>query len=398
MAWRIAKSVVKGEIDNRIRGAVTGKIWLLGRDEPLTLHLAGNCWRDLAGFQFTFTNPHPQSGDVPGLDTRQEGKVGDMTASCKVRDVRSEEGERRPVDGSQETHPPLVNCFYLEWFSNSNGRVVVESSNYQLQLGEQTWTLDEDGENDQRMENHKTICHWLDETADPLQGGTGADSDPAMDVSMDEFQWEKFMKESDVRTDKYSKLLEQYMDHPDRDRIVAREMGWSWAEELNEVEDRDVLAEFGDEESIEKVLALEPNPLTEGADWVRNEQGYVEHPLCLRTRNVVMDMWRDAEKLGLLGETGDTDLRDMISQAQIAGAKLAGALNHLAYDDDRDGGFLVAALKRALSYLHEAIALAGKVAAKPLLPSDRLKDYEKNLFEIREEVLTLMTLYRKDIR
>lgn len=399
MAWRIAKSVVKGEIDNRARGAVTGKIWLLGREEPLKLSLAGNCWRDLAGFRFVFTNPDPQPGDSTGLDAIQDGKVGDITASRKVRDVPMEDiGKRMSEPGEDKgARRPLINCFYLEWYSNNNGRVIVESVKFKIELGEQAWTLDEKGENDQRVENQKTICNWLDEVADRMEDEPDREFDPADELSMDEFQWEKFMKESDVRTDKYSKLLDKYMDHPDRDRIVAREMGWTWVEEMMDAEDKGALEEFKDEDPFGDVPALVPNPLTEGTDWVRNEHGHVEHPLCLRMRNVAMELWHDTEKLGLLGETGDQDLHGMIFQAQMAGAKLAGALNHLAYDDDRDGGFLVAALKRALNYLHEAIALTGKVEARNLIERDRLKNYEKNLFEIRQEILALMNRYREQI-
>lgn len=39
MAFRIHDSVVRGEIDNRMKGAVRGSIWLEGRAEPLTLEL-----------------------------------------------------------------------------------------------------------------------------------------------------------------------------------------------------------------------------------------------------------------------------------------------------------------------------------------------------------------------
>ena len=399
MAWRIARSVVRGEIDNRVRGTVTGKVWLLGREEPLTLNLAGNCWRDLAGFRFAFANPDPQPGDNVDLDSTQEGKVGDITASRKVRDVPMEDIEKLMSEPGENkgARYPLVNCLYLEWYSNSNGRVVVESTKFKIELGEQAWVLDEEGESDQRVENQKAICNWLDEVVDRMGDEPDRPHDPAGEAPMDEFQWEKFMKESDVRTDKYSKLLDKYMDHPDRDRIVAREMGWTWVEEVMDAEDKDALKGFEDED-LDDAPDLVPNPLTEGTDWVRNEHGHVEHPLCLRERNVAMDLWRHAEKLGLLGENGDKDLLDMIFQAQMAGAKLAGALNHLAYDDDRDGGFLVAALKRALNYLHQSISLVGKVAEKKLIEPDRLKDYEKDLFEIREEILALMKRYREDVR
>lgn len=400
MAWRIARSVVRGEIDNRVRGVVTGRIWLLGREEPLKLNLAGNCWRDLAGFQFVFTNPEAQPGDNTGLDAIQDGKVGDITASRKVRDVPMEDmGTLISEPGENKGALwPLVNCFYLEWYSNNNGRVVVESTKFKLELGEQVWTPDAEEVTDQRVENHRPIYNWLDEAAERTDGESDQEPDPADEAPMDEFQWEKFMKESDVRTDKYSKLLDKYMDHPDRDRIVAREMGWTWVEEMMDAEGKGALETSENEDLLGDVPDLVPNPLTEGTDWVRNEHGHVEHPLCLRTRNVAMEMWHDAESLGLLGENGDQDLHDMIFQTQMAGAKLAGALNHLAYDDDRDGGFLVAALKRALNYLHEAIALAGNVIAKKLIEPDRLKAYEKNLFEIREEILTLMQFYREHIR
>lgn len=59
MAWRIEEQIVRGEIDNRTPGLVTGKLWLVGREEPINLKLEGNPWRDLAGHLLNFTNPDP---------------------------------------------------------------------------------------------------------------------------------------------------------------------------------------------------------------------------------------------------------------------------------------------------------------------------------------------------
>ena len=56
MAFRIHDSVVCGEIDNRAKGIVRGKIWVEGRTEPMMLELKGNAWPDLAGCLLTFTN------------------------------------------------------------------------------------------------------------------------------------------------------------------------------------------------------------------------------------------------------------------------------------------------------------------------------------------------------
>ncbi|HEY2951165.1 MAG TPA: hypothetical protein VGK40_01205 [Verrucomicrobiae bacterium] len=49
MAWRIHDSVIRGEIDNRVKGRVRGKLWLNGLADPVTLELKGNACPDLAG-------------------------------------------------------------------------------------------------------------------------------------------------------------------------------------------------------------------------------------------------------------------------------------------------------------------------------------------------------------
>src|SRR5919199_3752157 len=56
----------------------------------------------------------------------------------------------------------------------------------------------------------------------------------------DEYDWERFLQQQDQRTEKYMELLEKYLDHPQRDQIIAREMGWTqlvdgedWSEEVD---------------------------------------------------------------------------------------------------------------------------------------------------------------------
>ncbi len=53
-----------------------------------------------------------------------------------------------------------------------------------------------------------------------------------------EAQWERFMEESDMRSARFGELLETFMEDPDRDRIVAREMGWTWLGEALDEEER----------------------------------------------------------------------------------------------------------------------------------------------------------------
>ena len=43
----------------------------------------------------------------------------------------------------------------------------------------------------------------------------------------DEYDWERFLQQQDHKTEKYMELLEKYLDDPQRDEIIAREMGWT---------------------------------------------------------------------------------------------------------------------------------------------------------------------------
>lgn len=54
MAWRVDAHLIHGEIDNRIPGRVTGRLWFVGRGEPVVMGLQGNAWRDVAGHVLRF--------------------------------------------------------------------------------------------------------------------------------------------------------------------------------------------------------------------------------------------------------------------------------------------------------------------------------------------------------
>jgi hypothetical protein len=56
-----------------------------------------------------------------------------------------------------------------------------------------------------------------------------------------EEQWERFMERSHARSARFGELLETLHDHPDRDAIIAREMGW-------DRDDADGHSQFDDED------------------------------------------------------------------------------------------------------------------------------------------------------
>src|ERR1044072_7084076 len=60
----------------------------------------------------------------------------------------------------------------------------------------------------------------------------------------DEYQWELFLQQQESKAEKYMQLLENYLDDPQRDEIIAREMGWTqvleskdWVDELDVIPD-----------------------------------------------------------------------------------------------------------------------------------------------------------------
>ena len=93
-------------------------------------------------------------GDDTKLNPAQTGVVGDMTSSRKVRvlDLPVEEAYLKKKRG-EEVPEHMGNCLYLEWFSDFNGRVVIESVDYRTEITGRSWTMDEEQEHAQRETN-----------------------------------------------------------------------------------------------------------------------------------------------------------------------------------------------------------------------------------------------------
>jgi hypothetical protein len=172
MAWRIDTAVIRGEIDNRTRGRVAGKIWFVGRTEPVELELEGNGWRDLAGRKLEFINPQPEPVELRGLAGRQRGVVGDITASRKVRVPEIPMNQIGEYYAARKPFPwHWGNSLYLEWFSRENGRVVIESAGFELQIHpEATWEMSPAEETSQREKNGAAMAGFMYRLAKALEG------------------------------------------------------------------------------------------------------------------------------------------------------------------------------------------------------------------------------------
>ncbi len=394
MAFRIHDSVVRGEIDNRVKGIVRGKIWVEGRAEAVILELKGNAWPDLAGCLLTFTNPqervpHPH---LDSLDPFQRGSSGDLTASRKVRvfDVPLEKALEM-IRRKEKPPEHMANSLYLEWFSEANGRVVIESADYELTISAPEWRMTPEEDAERARQAAAGMDDFMRKLTEAIEQQERGQKHP--DEEWNEHDYEKFLKESDARTDKYMELLDQYGDSAEAEAKIAKEMGWLPEDQTEEELEQE-------RRSIEEINAIceaaanepppEPDPHREGIDWVRTEDGDLRHPLQHRCSESAMKVWHQADELGL-DKSADNDLGQFIFEFQTTSAKLAGALNGIARGADfTDAAFTVACLKRALNHLHKSQAGLEAVAPKNLLPETMVAEARKELFEIREGILRLM--------
>lgn len=105
-----------------------------------------------------------------------------MTASRKVRVLDVPPAEALCLAKSGKPVPEhMGNCLYLEWFSDTNGRVVIESTDYKLTVSAQEWTLSTDEEKEQAGANHEAIRDWFDQ----LEKAFSEESNPEEDKPPD---------------------------------------------------------------------------------------------------------------------------------------------------------------------------------------------------------------------
>lgn len=397
VAWRIHGSVIRGEIDNRVKGRVCGKLWLAGLAGPVKLDLEGNACPDLAGCLFKFKNPAKTfpMRKKPAFNPLQRGRIGSLSASQKVRVFTIPDEEAfEMIERGEKPPERTANALYLEWFSEGNGRVVIESTDFELEISTPEWRLTP-AEEKQRADGAEAGWEMFSKQLnDALEKHKRGQKDP--EAEWDEHDYEKFLKESDARTDKYIELLEKYGDSDEAEEKIAREMGW-----LRELTPEEAEAENRRIEEMNRACEEtlnepppEPEPHREGIDWIRTADGDLAHPLQLRCSESAMKFWKQADRLGL-EKCEDKDLWQFIFEFQTTGAKLAGALSGIAEGREfGDAAFTVACLKRALDHLHQSQAGLEAVAPKKLLPEKTIVEARKELFEIREGILKLMDEFR----
>ena len=57
----------------------------------------------------------------------------------------------------------LSNSLYLEWFSDRNGRIVIQTTDYKLEVSERQWEADEDDQTAQKAINDENMRAYMEE-------------------------------------------------------------------------------------------------------------------------------------------------------------------------------------------------------------------------------------------
>jgi hypothetical protein len=201
----------------------------------------------------------------------------------------------------------------------------------------------------------------------------------------DEYQWERFLQQQEGKAEKYMRLLEEYLDDPQRDEIIAREMGWTqlldpkdWSEELDALPD-----EFAADENDPSV-----------DETVKYAESFEEHDLYRAA--FALTIWIDHlfdRNASLPNEPAAVKLA---TQAALANAKLAAALSS---DSLSEIGMTIAYLKRALKAITismNAAAQLRKVAG--LVSRSQYAVLRQRLFQVRDGIVTLIGEYRGEWR
>ena len=119
MAWRPHQFLQEGELDNTTPGKVTGWMRFAGMKDKVTFDLEGDFHRDIRGARIHLRGNGSQdapeaAGYMKGFAEHQTGNVGDITAGLPPQDY--------------------VAYPYIEWYSEENGRVVLELDCEQVQV------------------------------------------------------------------------------------------------------------------------------------------------------------------------------------------------------------------------------------------------------------------------
>jgi hypothetical protein len=205
------------------------------------------------------------------------------------------------------------------------------------------------------------------------------DENDFADDAWDEYKWERFLREQDRTTEKYFSLLEKFANHPERDVLIAREMGWDSA--AHEAELAEV--EAGTWEEIEAELMREAEE--DEFDVFTGSSAYKDS---LRLQRWVMK-WIECDPV--LRE--HSEAMRFANCSAVCGAKLAAAL---CGNDITQIGMTIAYLKRGLKAANDALDALTKLVEDDSLNRRRAGTARRNVFLVRNQIVDHIRRFRAE--
>lgn len=400
MAWRIDEAVVRGELDNRTRGRVTGRIWFAGRADPVVLELKGDCWRDLAGRRLEFTNPAPTPGETASLAAMQQGSVGDITASrkAKVPDVPLDQLHLYYKTG-REMPWHWGNVLYLEWFSASNGRVVIETASFDLKVvGEPVWEMSETEEAEQRQANGAATMTFLEEL-------TGAADDPAEHEDTEWNEQPQTEEEAEAQQARGELLADRIAGR------LAREAPNADYETILQEEIERLQRERGEPEPTPEQLARntewieeanrETEEIARNPDPELEAELAVEHPVAQRAQDLSDLVHQLAKDEKWIPEDAHMEhpALELRNATMIAGVKIAATLNGQTWPPEIEFcAHAIVRLKRALGYLEDALNAAESCREEKIIQPAHLGPIVVEIIDLVDDTAALITELREKLK
>lgn len=349
------RTIVSAEISNRQKHHVSVVIHFV---DGLIMKgaLRGNPHQDLAGRTLTLRHPAPDAmGRSPQtLSPDQTGVCGDITASHKAFVPMRTAGSSARQGGKT-----WKNCVYLEWYSRANGRVVLEACECELTVSEAAWRMSAGEEEAAKESAAKALGDFLDQLCVIDRSKENKEDQP-----MDEYAWEKFLRQSDDLTDRYSELVDKFgIDNKEQ---IAHFMQWD-----HEVEESPGWIEYDiafeeDEEDIE-------------LDREDEEALLRQHPLEGEARKLLDSL--------ASSEESESRLAGLWSAVAVVSAKLAGALSNYERGRCTDAGFTIAQLKRCLGHIDRAVGEARGTSPDHVQPLLRMR---QSVVDLQQELRRTM--------
>jgi len=384
MALRIDTAVIKGELDNTVRGRVVVRLWLAGREGPVALDLSGDALADLAGRTVVFENPNPlPQKDAAVLAAAQEGIVGDITVLPPSIEAEREHSR-----------------FYLEWFTTEHGRCVIESEDFVLTALPPAWSMDAEEEQAQQMANMHAMRDYL---AGVIQRRESTGDDEAPHETTEE-EWEQQLRASDRLTDAAMEAEEKYGHGDDSRQKVAFVMGWDHI--LDDMADAREGVEPSENDSEEKkrrrewiammneVAAEVDREMESEPEKVPWDDDDEKHPLLASSREFMHRVLASLDDAGIDDERSqdrDHPLDRFVRNVMQIGGKLAGALSSEDGELRMDRGYVLAIARRCLNWANEALAALQELTAGEYgIPHRELfEQWRAGLFQLRDGITDL---------